>query len=173
MKNNTYNVVNILELRRYIFGIWMVCGGRGLCIVGKPPSCPTVTSSVQGWVIFPPMGKSMDEWTIKTPNPKCRLFFKIDLLKDFAALSLTDFIEWRYIHSWLVFSTQLSKCCPHGRRNFTCVLLPLYLLSDLPPPPSQTRCTLYRGVVLNCAVDHILQDSEPTKLLHHPKQNDQ
>ncbi len=24
---------------------------------------------------------------------------------------------------------------PHGRRNYTCVLLPLYLLSDLPPPP--------------------------------------
>ncbi len=76
----------------------------------------------------------MDEWTIKTPNPKCRLFFKIDLLTDFAALCLTDFIDWRHIHSWLVFSTQLVNCCPHGRRNYTCVLLPLYLLSDLPPP---------------------------------------
>jgi len=29
----------------------------------------------------------------------CRLFFKTDLLKDFAALCLTDFIDWRYIHS--------------------------------------------------------------------------
>jgi hypothetical protein len=27
----------------------------------------------------------MDELTIKTPNPKRRLFFKIDLLMDFAA----------------------------------------------------------------------------------------
>jgi hypothetical protein len=27
----------------------------------------------------------MDERTIKTPNPICRLFFKIDLLTDFAA----------------------------------------------------------------------------------------
>jgi hypothetical protein len=77
---------------------------------------------------------NMDELTIKTPNPKCRLFCKIDLLTDFAALCLTDFTDWRYIHSWLVFSTQLVNCCPHGQRNYTCVLLPLYLLFDSPPP---------------------------------------
>ncbi len=29
---------------------------------------------------------AMEEWTIKTPNPICRLFFKIDLLTDFAAI---------------------------------------------------------------------------------------
>jgi hypothetical protein len=68
-------------------------------------------------------------------NPICRLFFKIDLLTDFAALCLTDFIDWIYLYSWLVFSTQFVNCCPHGRRNYTCVLLPLYLLSDLPPLP--------------------------------------
>ncbi len=56
------------------------------------------------WSIIYPM----DEWTIKTPNPICRLFFKIDLFTDFS-------------------------CCPHRRRNYNCVLLPLYLLSDLPP----------------------------------------
>ncbi len=76
---------------------------------------------------------SMDKLTIKTPNPICRLFFKIDLLTDFAALCLTDFIGWRCIHSCLVFSTQLVNCCPHGQRNYICVLLPLYLLYDLPP----------------------------------------
>jgi hypothetical protein len=81
------------------------------------------------------------------------------------------------------------KLLPHGQRNYTCVLLPLYLLSDLPPPPpSQTTCTVYTdsmwlrgGGVLNCAVDRILQefytlfltDLEPTNLLHHPKQTDQ
>ncbi len=27
----------------------------------------------------------MDELTVKTPNPKCRLFFKIVLFTDFAA----------------------------------------------------------------------------------------
>jgi hypothetical protein len=37
---------------------------------------------------------------------------------------------------------------PHGRRNYTCVLLPLYLLSDLPLlPPSQTKCTVYTDSV--------------------------
>ncbi len=40
-----------------------------------------------------------------------------------------------------MFSTQLVNCCPHGRRNYNCILLPLSLLSDLPPPPSQTNCT--------------------------------
>jgi hypothetical protein len=78
-----------------------------------------------------------------------RLLYKIDLLTDFAALCLTDFMDWRYIHSWLVFSTQLVNCCPHGRRNYTCVLLPLYLLSDLLPPstPFQTKCTVYTDSV--------------------------
>jgi hypothetical protein len=109
----------------------------------------------------------------KDPNPKCRLFFKIALLTDFAALCLTDFIDWRCIHSWLVFSTQLVNCCPHGRRNYcmnTCVLLPLNLLSDLPPLPLPKLNIQYimivcdcwrRGgggwEVLNCVVDHILQ----------------
>ena len=51
-----------------------------------------------------------------------------------------------------------------------CELLPLYLLYDLPPsPPSQTKCTVYKDSVcvvgggggegvLNCTVDHILQE---------------
>ncbi len=83
---------------------------------------------------------------------------------------LNSFIDRRYIDSWLVFSTQLVNCCPHGRRKYTCILLPLYLLSDLPPlRPSQTKCTVpvYTenvwswgggGGALNCAVDHILQE---------------
>jgi hypothetical protein len=99
-----------------------------------------------------------------TPNPICRLFFKIDLLTDFAALCLTEFIDWRYIHSWMVFSTQLVNCCPHGRRSYRCVLLPLYTFSLTSPPPSQTKCTVYTdnvclwGEMLNCDVDHILQE---------------
>jgi hypothetical protein len=65
-------------------------------------------------------------------------------------LCLTDFIDWRYIHSWLVFSAQLVNCCPHGRRNYTCVLLPLYLLSGLPPPPSQIKAVLYIQTMCGC-----------------------
>jgi hypothetical protein len=38
---------------------------------------------------------------------------------------------------------------------YTCVLLPLYLLSD---PPPQTKCTVRSceggGGVMNCTVDH-------------------
>jgi hypothetical protein len=129
----------------------------------------------------------MDEWTIKTPNSKCRLFFKIYLLMDFAALCLTDFIDWRYTHSWLVFSTQLVNCCLHARRNYTYVLLPLYLFSDLPPPPPlpKLKCTVHtdsvwlcggwEGVELWCWTyvfcRSFTPDSEPTKLLHHPKEN--
>jgi hypothetical protein len=52
---------------------------------------------------------------------------------NFATLCLTRFIDWRYIHSWLVFSTQLVNLLPpmeEGIRNYTYVLLPLYFLSD-------------------------------------------
>ncbi len=87
----------------------------------------------------------MDEWTKKTPNLLCRLFFKIDLLTDFAALCLTDFIDWRYIHSWFVFSTQLVNSCTHGLKElYLCTVAPLpSLWSPLPLPPSQTKCTVY------------------------------
>jgi hypothetical protein len=73
----------------------------------------------------------------KDTKPYISAYLSVDLLTDFAAFSSTDFIDWRYIHSWFVFSTQLVNCFPHGRSNYTCVLLPLYclyLLSDLPPP---------------------------------------
>jgi hypothetical protein len=75
----------------------------------------------------------------------------VDLLTEFAAFCLTDFIDWRYIHSWFVFSTQLVNCCPPWMMMelYLCTVAPLlYLLSDLlPHPPSlpnvqyiQTMC---------------------------------
>jgi hypothetical protein len=78
-------------------------------------------------------------------------------------MCLTDCIDWRYLQSWLVFSTQLVNCCPHGRSTYTRVLLPLYLLSDLPPPrPSQSKRAVYKDSlgwgVLSCVVVHILQE---------------
>ncbi len=110
----------------------------------------------------------MDEWTIKTPN---RLFFKIDLLTDFAALCLTDFIDGRDIHLSLVFSTQLVNCCPHGWRTILVYCCPstFFLTSPTPNPLSQTKCTVHRDSVwlwvgggggggLDCVVDYILQE---------------
>jgi hypothetical protein len=104
---------------------------NSICL--KPIASLTVhTTFCWGWV------GSVEGLNYKRPVPICRLIFKIDLLTDIAALCLTDFICRLEIHSliWFVFLTQLVNCCPHGRRNYTCVLLPLYLLSDSPPPPS-------------------------------------
>ncbi len=113
----------------------------------------------------------MDEWTIKTPSPILSDLLSVDLLTDFVAFCLTDFIDWRYIHSWFVFSTQLVNCCPHGwmKELYLCTVAPpLYLLSDLLPPPPPSQCTVYTdsvwlwggggGRVLKCTVDHILQE---------------
>jgi hypothetical protein len=92
----------------------------------------------------------MDKWTIKTPNPICWLFFKINLLTDFAALCSPDFIDWRYItHGW-----NFRPSCE--------------LLSDLLPPPAlhklnvqyiQTVCVVVGGGGgFNFGVDHIVQN---------------
>ena len=98
-------------------------------------------------------------------------FLSVDLLTEFAAFCLTDFIDWRYTHSWFVFSTQLVNCCPPWMgRNYTCVLLSvaplLYLLSDLLPPPLlpnvqyiQTMCDCVGGGGVEMyTVDYILQE---------------
>ncbi len=73
-------------------------------------------------------------------KPYMSAFLPVDLLTDFAAFCLTGFIDWRYTHTWFVFSTQLVNCYPPWMgRNYTCVLLSvaplLYLLSDLIPLP--------------------------------------
>jgi hypothetical protein len=77
----------------------------------------------------------MDEGTMKTANPKCRLFFKIDLLTDFAAMCLTDFIDWRYIHSWLPVN-----CCPHGGGGCCIDSLSDQIQNKFASPP-QTKMT--------------------------------
>ncbi len=108
----------------------------------------------------------------KDTKPYMSSFLSVDLLTDFAAFCLTDFIDWRYIHSWFVFSTQLVNCCPHGGRNYTSVLLPLYCTfsltsSPLPSFPMYSICRqcltvgggkVGGGGVLKCTVDHILQE---------------
>ncbi len=48
----------------------------------------------------------------KDTKPYMSAFLSVDLLTEFAAFCLIDFIDWRYTHSWFVFSTQLVNCCP-------------------------------------------------------------
>ncbi len=106
----------------------------------------------------------------KRPIPICWLFFKIDLLMDIAALCLTDFIAWRYIHSLVgIFDPACELLPPWTKELYLCTVAPLSSLWPPPPsPPSQTKCTVYtdsrclrgargRGGEL-CCVDHILQE---------------
>jgi hypothetical protein len=121
--------------------------------------------------------KSSSHGRMNYTDTEPRLFFKTDLLTDFAfaALFLTDFIEWRYIHSWLVFSTQPV--------NLLLYFCPSTFSLTSPPPPSQTQCTVYTdsvwlcgggGVELCCKTifcrSFTVTVSESTKLLHYPKQ---
>ncbi len=102
----------------------------------------------------------------KDTKPYMSAFLLVDLLTDYAAFCLTDFIDWRYIHSWFVFSTQLVNCCPHERRNYTCVLLPLYCTFSLTSSPLpnvqylQTVCDCGGGggVEMYCGVKHYVSD---------------
>ncbi len=90
--------------------------------------------------------RDLDEWTIKTPNPICRLFFKIYLLTEFAVLCLTDFIDWRYIHSLIgIFDPACELLPPWMKELYSCIVAPLSSPWPHPPPPSpsQTKCTVY------------------------------
>ncbi len=100
----------------------------------------------------------------KDTKPYMSAFLLVDLVTDISAFCLTDFIDWRYIHSWMIFF-QLVNCCPHGRRKYTCVLLPLYSTFSLTSSPLLKETVQYDSCVavvegggrLNCTVDHILQ----------------
>ncbi len=69
-------------------------------------------------------GRKHGRMNYKDTKPYMSAFLSVDRLTDFATFCLTDFIDWRYIHSWLVFSTQLVNCCPHKMKE-------LYLYSTV------------------------------------------
>jgi hypothetical protein len=134
-------------------------------------------------------GETVEGLNCKRPIPICRLSIKIDLLTDIAALCLTDFIDWRYIHSLVgIFDPACELLPPWTKELYLCTVAPLSSLWPPPPSPhSQTKCTVYTDSVClggggDCAVYTIFcrsftlcswPDAEPTKLLHHPKQNNQ
>jgi hypothetical protein len=72
---------------------------------------------------------TMDNGTIKTQNPKCRLYW-----------CLIELIDWRMQSVMLVFSTQFCELL---------LILPSLWFTFLPPPPFPKSV---------CVGDHILQE---------------
>jgi hypothetical protein len=126
----------------YVYNIYSNVWADWLDMLVRGPP-PTQSQYIHIIHQLHPLLPFMDEWAIKTPNPKCRLFYKIDLWTNFAALCLTDFIDWRYIHSWLVFCPSLCTVAPmdEGTILLYCCPSPLPSLwpSPHPSPPFQTK----------------------------------
>ncbi len=62
----------------------------------------------------------------KDTEPYKSAFLKIDLLTEFAALCLTDFIDWRYIHSLFgIFDPACELLPPWTKELYSCTVAPL------------------------------------------------
>jgi hypothetical protein len=103
---------------------------------------------------------SVERLLCKRPIPICRLFFKIDLLTDIAALCLTDFIDWKCIHLLVgIFDPACGIVAPMDEGTILVYCCPS-IFSLTSSPPSQTQCTVYTdseclrggGWGVNCAV---------------------
>ncbi len=93
------------------------------------------------------IGSAVEGLNCKKPIPICRLFLKTDLLTDIAALCLTDFVDWRYIHSLVgIFDPACELLPPWTKELYLCTVAPLSSLWP-PPPPPQTKCTVYTDSV--------------------------
>jgi hypothetical protein len=105
-------------------------------------------------------------------KPYRSAFLSVDLLTDFAAFCLTDFIDWRYIHSWFVFRPSLWTVAPTDEGTILVYCCPSTVPSLWPPPPSPSQCTVgtdsvwlggdvemycgpYSAWVLHCVSDQI------------------
>jgi hypothetical protein len=71
-------------------------------------------------------GVNRREITLEEANPYMSAFLKIDLLTDIAALCLTDFIDWRYIHSLVgIFDPACELLPPWTKELYLCTVAPL------------------------------------------------
>jgi hypothetical protein len=69
---------------------------------------------------------SVERLHCKRPIPICRLFFNIDMLTDIAALCLTDFIDWKYIHSLVGIFDPACELLPQWTKElYLCTVAPL------------------------------------------------
>jgi hypothetical protein len=92
----------------------------------------------------------MDDRTIKTPNPICRLFFKIGLLTDFAALCFTDFIDWRYIHSVVCIFDPAWTVAPMEEGTILVNCYPSSFSLTSPPSPLPKLKNLLYSIYRQC-----------------------
>ncbi len=70
--------------------------------------------------------RAVERLHCKRPIPICRLFFKIDLLTDIAALCLTDLIDWKYIHSMVgIFDPACELLPPWTKELYLCTVAPV------------------------------------------------
>ncbi len=112
----------------------------------------------------------MDEWTIKTPNPMSRLFFKNWPVNGLWGIVFNRFHRLE-IHSLMVsiFDPACELLPPWTKELYLCTVAPLPSLWPSPPSPLLPKLnvrTVYTdsvwlwggGGVLNCTVDHILQE---------------
>ncbi len=86
----------------------------------------------------------------KDTKPKCRLFFKSDLLTDFAALCLTDFrLEIHSLLAGIFFDSACELLLPWTKELY------LFTVASLPslrpsPPPLPKLSVQYTQTVCGC-----------------------
>jgi len=84
----------------------------------------------------------------KDTKPYMSAFLKINLFTDFAALCLTDFIDWRYTHSVVcIFDPPCELLPPWTKELYMCTVAPMVPSLWPPPPSSPSQCTVYADSV--------------------------
>ncbi len=125
----------------------------------------TIGTGTMKCIVTRGMGKSLDPscmvWSVeglncKRPIPICRLFFKIYLLTDIAALCLTNFIDWRYIHILVGIFDPACELLPPWTKELYLCSPSIFSLTSSPLPKLnvqfiQTVC-VWGGGGVNCTV---------------------
>jgi hypothetical protein len=88
-----------------------------------------VGTSLLVWHLLPNTQYLHGRINYKDTKPYMSAFLKIDLLTDFAALCLTYFIDWRYIHSVVsIFDPACELLPPWTKELYLCTVAPLLYL---------------------------------------------
>ncbi len=113
------------------------------------------------------MARGMDEWTIKTPNPICRLFFRWPVNRLCGILFNRFYRLEIHLLMVCIFDPACELLPPmDGEELYFCTVecCPSTVPSLWPPPsPPFPMYSIYRQCVtggggLKCTVDHILRE---------------